>query len=84
MEDTVSMDTDRRSATRVMPTGASQPPIWRVWMPSLSTRYNMVALRAMRKVNTVRVTARWAWTYLDRISVSAAATAGRMTGMGTM
>ena len=45
-EEVKSMTVDKRSATSVIPTGASQPPTWRVWMPVVSAMKISAALTA--------------------------------------
>ena len=82
MDEVVSISAARRSDTRVMPTGASQPPICSVWMPSTSAMMSNRPLTTMVTSRVKNATWRWVVVRLPKTKQMAAASIGRMTGSG--
>ena len=80
MEETNSITVLKRSATSVMPIGASQPPICTVWRPWTSTVMIMVAAIAASANRVPRAMVRCSCSGRTT-KISAAATAGSRIGM---
>ena len=71
---------DNRSATIVMPTGASQPPICTVWMPWVSATMIITAAMTVRAARVASAIVRCRFTPRNS-AISPAARAGRTIGM---
>ena len=80
MDETNSMMELNRSATMVMPTGASQPPICTVWMPWVSATMISTAAITVSAARVPKAMKRCRFTPRNSM-ISPAANAGRMIGM---
>ena len=82
--ETNSMMPERRSATNVIPIGASHPASCTVWMPSMSaTRIIDAAMTASTR-NVKNAMLRCSTRCFPAKRISAAASAGMSTGSGMM
>src|SRR5699024_12595218 len=82
MDEVKSMTVDKRSATKVMPTGASQPPTCKVWMPSKSATANSVRLTKAENDSMKNATWDCTWRKRANSSVNAAPATGFKSGSG--
>ena len=76
MAETNSMMPDNRSATNVMPMGASQPPIWSVWMPEMSATKIIDAATTARTKKVIEAMLRCSPRRPPANKISPAASAG--------